>query len=350
MSKSRTPPPFLRRHWKWFAVLAAIVALPFLPIIFKLTALAIPLTFVVLLPIGIKQHFQQARAIADTPTSTIRAAVQGYVELKGSSPSIGPGPLSGRPASLWRLEATCHSKQAGRKVVLESLSGGAPAAFLPLNDGTGTCLISLADAELDGVTTRKEAMPREQRLVLAPFFREEDRETLERDGDWVFEEIRLPAGSRLYAMGRFSSCTTTEDPRDLDWTQAVLQRGAKVPKTVRRLAREALKAAQSTVEERTAEWARLARDVEGIADDAPLQGTARLSVLTRDYEARPIRPLLLSCRSESEVSQERFVGVLGLGLGWLASIGFTVYAAWQAFPETTAALAGLMGFVSVPGP
>ena len=335
---------FLRRRWKVVAFVAAIILLPVLSTLVKLVFLAIPLAFVIILPIAIMQHLRQARSISDTPTSTIRSAVQGYVELKGASPAIGSGPLSGVPACLWRLSAVRYRKnrRAGEKAEAE-MYAGAPSFFLPLDDGTGTCLVSLAEAELDGIETTRTRAARGEREALAAFFPPEEHDELLRDGNWTLKETILPADQPLYALGRFSSCSTTEEPRDLDWTKAVLKRGAKVPKVARMLAQEAAKVARSYQQERVVEWSRLARQVEGVDESQPLRGTARLSGLTVDYESQPPRPLLVSYRSESKVKLNRYIGLWPMVPGFFVGLAGTALMAWEFFPQTTMMVAGWLG-------
>lgn len=307
--------------------------------------LAIPLAFVTLLPIIMYQQVRQARSIADTPTSRIRSAVQGYVELTGTSPAIGISPLSNTPACFWRLTATRSNRLprggAGAAIILRA---GAPHSFLPLDDSTGICLISLAEAEIDGITTTWDRVSRADRRALASLFPVDTQELLLQDGDWTIKETMLPADRPLYALGRFTSCTTTEQPRDLDWVEAVLERGNKAPTVARLLARTVADRATQWRDQRTAEWARLARQVEGTSDHEPLRGTARLSVLTVDYEQQPPQPLLVSHRQESSVRQSRYLGLLPMGVAFLVfGLGGTVLAGWTFFPETTAALAGWVG-------
>jgi hypothetical protein len=341
-------PAFIRRRWKIVAVGVAIVLLPVLGTLVKLLILAIPLAFAVILPIGILQHLRQARSISDTPTSKICSAAQGYVELKGTSPTISDGPLSGAPACLWRLSAVRYrmNRRAGEKIEAE-LWAGAPSFFLPLDDGTGTCLVSLSEAELDGIETIRKRASRDDREALAPFFPVEERDELLCDGNWTLTETVLPANRPLYALGRFSSCTTTEEPRDLDWTEAVLKRGAKVPRVARMLARETAKVAQQYHQERAAEWSRLARRVEGVDERRPLRGTAQLSVLTVDYESQPPRPLLVSYRSESEVKLNRYLGLWPMVVGFFVGLGGTALTVWELFPETATTIAGWLGLASL---
>lgn len=336
---------FLRRRWKLLAAGTAIVLLPVIGTLLKFLVLAVALAFAIIPLVGIVQHLRQARSISDTPTSKIRSAVQGYVELKGSSPAVADGPLSGTPACLWRLSAIRYrqNRRAGEKAEAE-LSAGAPHFFLPLDDGTGTCLVSLAEAELDGIETVRKRVARADREALAPLFPPDEREELLQEGDWTLTETILPADRTLYALGRFSSCTTTEEPRDLDWTDAVLKRGAKVPRIARLLAREATEAARPYQQERAAEWARLARRIEGIDEDRPLRGSARLSVLTVDYESDPPRPLLLSHHPEKRVKLNRYLGLWPMVVGFLVfGLGGTALVSWELFPETTTAVAGWLG-------
>lgn len=94
-----------------------------------------------------------ARLIEDMPTSRVRSAAQGYVELTGRGlPLRGaatPAPLSQRPCVWWRYRIT-RREQTGKnrrdewRVVA---SGQSREPFL-LDDGTGQCLVQTEGAEI----------------------------------------------------------------------------------------------------------------------------------------------------------------------------------------------------------
>ncbi|WP_313516135.1 GIDE domain-containing protein [Pseudomonas sp.] len=97
------------------------------------------------------RRLAQARYLQDTPTSKIRSAAQGYVELYGVLHALPDssiaGPLSGTPCLWWRFkieELSGNGKTRSWQVVESATSEG----WLRLVDGAGECLINPAGAEV----------------------------------------------------------------------------------------------------------------------------------------------------------------------------------------------------------
>ena len=120
-------------------------------------------------------------AIADTPTSRVASAAQGYVELVGSGlawPEAAVySPAHHLPCLWYRYRAYVRQNDEWRQTGLEE----SDTPFL-IDDGSGRCLIDPVGAEVR--TGRKETY---------------------RSGDSKVEEELLLAGDRLYALGEFSS-------------------------------------------------------------------------------------------------------------------------------------------------
>lgn len=96
---------------------------------------------------------RRVRAFADTPTSSVASAAQGYVELRGLGKPLGGAPvlspLTNLPCLWYRYQVDRRDRD---KWVRES-SGESDASFL-LEDGTGTCAVDPDGAEI--VPTRCE--------------------------------------------------------------------------------------------------------------------------------------------------------------------------------------------------
>jgi hypothetical protein len=91
------------------------------------------------------------RAIGDTPTSRVRSAAQGYVELSGRgilpADSQNRGPLTGMPCTWWRYKVEERS-YAGRSRSWSTIDSDTSTAPFLLDDGTGQCLIDPRGAEV----------------------------------------------------------------------------------------------------------------------------------------------------------------------------------------------------------
>ena len=95
--------------------------------------------------------WRRARLIDDTPTSRIRSAAQGYVELSGraalTSGTQLVAPLSGRPCVWWlfRIE---RKRRSGKNTHWETVNRGLSNQPFLLTDDTGSCLVNPQGAEV----------------------------------------------------------------------------------------------------------------------------------------------------------------------------------------------------------
>jgi hypothetical protein len=94
-----------------------------------------------------------ARLIEDTPTSRVRSAAQGYVELSGRGLPLegttNPAPLTQRPCVWWRYRiAKKHEGTRGRSDSWQTVSAGQSALPFLLDDGTGRCIVQPEGAEV----------------------------------------------------------------------------------------------------------------------------------------------------------------------------------------------------------
>jgi hypothetical protein len=125
---------------------------------------------------------RRRRAIADTPTSRIASAAQGYVELRGRGlPFAGTpilSPLSGLPC-LWYRYQVEENDHDGKWRSVER--GQSDASFI-VDDGSGVCVVDPEQAEI--LTRSKEVW---------------------RVGDRRHSEWKLLIGDPIYALGEFQT-------------------------------------------------------------------------------------------------------------------------------------------------
>ncbi len=99
-------------------------------------------------------NFHRMRLIADTPTSRIGSAAQGYVELHGSAvldaDNLIRSPLSGISCVWYRFSV--YSRQRDNKWV--RVSQGVSHSVFEITDGTGRCFIDPDHAEIIGADRR----------------------------------------------------------------------------------------------------------------------------------------------------------------------------------------------------
>lgn len=126
--------------------------------------------------------WRRARAVADTPTSRIASAAQGYAELIGIGKPLGGQPVIS-PANhlpcLWYRYRIEH-RDSDNKWTLES-QGESEASFI-LDDGSGECLVDPVGAEM--LVSRKDQWTLGER----------------RFTQWLFIE-----GQKVYVLGQFAT-------------------------------------------------------------------------------------------------------------------------------------------------
>ncbi|MDP2247950.1 MAG: hypothetical protein Q8J65_07430 [Nitrosomonadales bacterium] len=99
-------------------------------------------------------NFHRMRLIADTPTSRIGSAPQGYVEFYGSallsSDNLVISPISGLSCIWYRFRV--YERQNNNKWT--EVSRGVSDSIFGINDGSGTCFIDPDHAEVIGADRR----------------------------------------------------------------------------------------------------------------------------------------------------------------------------------------------------
>lgn len=144
-----------------------------------------------------------ARLVEDTPTSRVRSAAQGYVELVGTgrrmagAPVIAP--LSRLPCTWWRYSVERRTRDGRGRQQWRVVSRGVSDALFLLDDGSGQCIVDPDGAEVlpaatdtwYGGTPLPEAGPPVHRG-----FRGFGR-------DYRYRESRMHDGDPVYAIGWF---------------------------------------------------------------------------------------------------------------------------------------------------
>jgi hypothetical protein len=154
--------------------------------------------------------WQRNRVVEDTPTSRVRSAAQGYVELAGMG--LSPpgkdliGPLSRKPCIWWRYKIQRRG-QGGRSSSWATVDSGTSETPLILDDGTGQCLIDPEGAEVFPSTTDVWFGAEEWPLICLPA----GKGVLGRIANaldmnkYRYMEHRLERRGQLYAIGCFET-------------------------------------------------------------------------------------------------------------------------------------------------
>lgn len=157
-------------------------------------------------------QYRRGRVFADTPTSRIRSASQGYVELQGHAALMdGPpivSPLTGKRCVWWqykveeRRTTTVNGKRQSRWVTIRR--GRSDSLFM-LRDDTGQCIV---DPEAAQVITET----RDRWRGHSPMPIMDGRGGfLSGMGRYRYTEDRLHDADPLYAIGQFRTDGTHHD-------------------------------------------------------------------------------------------------------------------------------------------
>ena len=125
---------------------------------------------------------RRRRAIANTPTSRIASAAQGYVELRGTGRPLDDPPLLSHLTSLPCLWYRYQVEEKSGSEKWHTVSSGESDVALILEDGSGRCLIDVDRAEI--LTRHKESWVKD---------------------DHRYTEWKLLINDPLYALGEFRS-------------------------------------------------------------------------------------------------------------------------------------------------
>lgn len=159
------------------------------------------------------RNFKKARLIEDMPTSLIRSASQGFIELIGLAKVKGEyltGPLTASPCLWWNycIEQYKSTGKSRNWVTIES--GTSEQAFY-IDDATGLCIVMPKGADL---TARHAIMWQgRQRHPLGSAFEKQSASTLGRlltagiglGKKYRYTERLIKENDPLYILGHFTS-------------------------------------------------------------------------------------------------------------------------------------------------
>lgn len=300
--------------------------------------------------LGTINALRQMRDIADTPTSKIRSAAQGYVEIvaRGSATDAEgaaiAAPLTGSPCCYWELDAQRRIKRDKDRVEwqTEAFIRSVPE-LLSLGDGTGICHVMIAEAEIHAGIREERAATPEQRQALAHLFPAHQRPRLDRQAAWRLVETRLPADLDLYAIGRFESFRSNRVPFDDSWNDRMVGADEGIPVHLRKMVQMLQGKVAPPLQDAVARWQDRMRRLEGSAPGAPLMGTAMAHVLGPDRSGGRSRPLILSATPERGlIRRYRLQAVGGVAMALIATALLVVFL-FDAHPESMQAVLQSLG-------
>jgi hypothetical protein len=170
---------------------------------------------------------RKARTIEDMPTSRIRSAAQGYVELAGRALPLPDtrnlAPLTQRPCVWWRYRISKKVEGGSgknRRQHWQTVASGRSSLPFLLDDATGQCIVKPDGAEI--VTTETTTWYGATPWPTAPPGGRGAAAWLMSTGrDYRYAEERIYEHERVYALGDFRSSASNAE-RDLQAEQAAL--------------------------------------------------------------------------------------------------------------------------------
>ncbi len=131
---------------------------------------------------------QRRRTVADTPTSRIASAAQGYVELSGQGKPLDYPPLLSHLTSLPCLWYRYRVEEKSGNDEWKTVSSGESEVSFILDDGSGRCVVDVENAEI--LTRHKETWTSGR-------YRNTEWKLLIDDGVYALGEFITLGGSRL---------------------------------------------------------------------------------------------------------------------------------------------------------
>ena len=157
-------------------------------------------------------HLVKARTIEDTPTSKVRSASQGYVELEGFAKPLDGNkliaPLTGTPC-LWFSFKVERYQNSGKNSNWRTVESATSDSLFVLEDATGQCHINPAKADV--IAINKQCWRGSGRRPTGAIPSARPTSLLSFDlnagfgGKYRYTEQRLHEGQFLYAIGHFQT-------------------------------------------------------------------------------------------------------------------------------------------------
>lgn len=154
--------------------------------------------------IGAFKQLRKARIIEDTPTSKIRSASQGYVELSGVAKLLEGKPIIARLSGqtcLWYRYKIERYERSGKSSHWRTLESGSSKACFTLDDNSGEVVVYPQGADISSM--RRQRWHGHSRHA-SPQRGQSTRFSLG-GGNYRFTEQRIEVDDYLYALGMFQT-------------------------------------------------------------------------------------------------------------------------------------------------
>lgn len=261
-----------------------------------------------------------ARLIEDTPTSRVRSAAQGYVELIGTgrrmqgAPVIAP--LSKRPCTWWSYTVERRTRDTRDRTRWKVVNRRVSDALFYLEDETGRCIVDPEGADV--LPTASDTWVGDTPLPVAG--PPAHRGFRGFGSDYRYRESRMHDGDPLYAIGWFRTENNIQPGAVDEEVAALLRQWKRNPAT---LMQRFDSDADGTLTLPEWERAREAAHEQVMAERRQVAAEPGIHVLELPRDGRPL--LLAAGDAEKLARRYRWHAVAGLiaflaavaALGWL---------------------------------
>ncbi len=248
--------------------------------------------------------FHRARLIEDMPTSKIRSAIQGYVELYGKAVWLdGPeiiAPLTGLPCAWYSFSIEERNQHGNNK--WRRIDHGISDHLFMLKDETGECVIDPDGAEVTPSITDTWYGSKPKRTLDAlknyPVLNMLNKTGALTNAPYRYTERRLNINEFVYAIGEFKSVGT-------DYRKETNQ---LVRDFLNKLKRDKAKLAEYDEDQDgnidQEEWENARKDAKNAAIEAQLNNPLpKATHILKKPEVKKYQPFLLSAKAESHLSR-----------------------------------------------
>lgn len=263
----------------------------------------------------------KARLIEDTPTSKIRSASQGYIELCGFANTYEDNqvvaPLTGRPC-LWYHYKIERYERSGKTSSWQTLESKTSSSFFTLKDNTGECAIDprRADVSSSWIKTwrgnsRHPTTTTANTSMLGTLL----------GGNYRYTEKIIQANDYLYALGMFQSihAPPMEQQQKQKTGEILNQWKQDYDRLVERFDNDANGALDME------EWEKARQIAAEEARAYVLENYDNNPIHIMSYSPERRHPYLISNQDPKQLSRNYRLQAAGMALLFLFSTGVSVY-------------------------
>lgn len=274
---------------------------------------------------GMTTFFHRARVIENTPTSRLRSAAQGFVELEGTIRTI-PGtrllaPLSHQPC-LW-FDYEIEKYVGGKNNKWRTVESGESEDPFLLDDGTATCLVMPKGAS---VTPSFHAVWYGRSRQPDPHSAPQDSTGaftmhVSTMGSYRYTEKRLMDGDGLYCLGNFR--TESDATRERNVSTAIREALKNLKQNREVLLRHFDKDGDGEIDTREWERARQATTEHVKSRLQVRRGENSIDILSKPVQRR--RPFILSTTPQHQLAKRLKTWAALCLAGFLAAAPVAAY-------------------------